>query len=521
MDLYATVLYDHVYHTLYSPVLYDTVAFHGSIPPDLLLVLVCPVHKGGSRASPRNYRPVALTSHVTKVFERIVRKTLVTHLEKNNLLPDSQHGFRSLRSTLTQLLAYWDTLLEDMEKGKGVDVVYTDFSKAFDTVETGVLLHELRQCGVRGKVGCWIASFLDSQVRQQAVVVNGRVSPLTPVLSGVPQGTVLGPILFLVHIRNIASSLSAGTSATSFADDTRVQRGVRNTTDCEDLQADLDQIYQWAESVNMKFNSSKFECLRFWADQDNAPKFQYTAPDKSLIEVKSDLRDLGVRISSNLSFHIHIENTILAGSRLVGWGLRTFRSRSRSVMLTLLKRLVQPKLDYCSQLWSPSDQSSINKLEQIQRQLVDRIRCPSLVGLNYWEKLSKLNLYSQERRRERYQIIFLWKISQGMVSGYDLNFTSGMGRRGRMIIPNTVVRAAPSCVKNARERSLGVRGAQIFNLLPENLRSTNSQHIDLFKNHLDVFLSSIPDQPTMTGLGRAAQSNSLLHQLPMFYSMTV
>ena len=116
-------------------------------------------------------------------------------------------------------------------------------------------MHELRQCGVRGKVGCWIASFLDSQVRQQAVVVNGRVSPLTPVLSGVPQGTVLGPILFLVHIRNIASSLSAGTSATSFADDTRVQRGVRNTTDCDDLQADLDQIYHWAESVNMKFNS--------------------------------------------------------------------------------------------------------------------------------------------------------------------------------------------------------------------------------------------------------------------------
>ena len=108
-----------------------------------------------------------------------------------------------------------------------------------------------------------------------------------------------------------------------------------------------------------------------------------------------------------------------------------------------------------------------------------------------------------------------------MVSGYNLKFTSGLGRRGRVIIPNTVVRAAPSCVRNARERSLGVRGAQIFNLLPENLRSTNSQHTDLFKNHMDVFLSSIPDQPTITGLGRAAQSNSLLHQLPLFYSMTV
>ena len=190
-------------------------------------------------------------------------------------------------------------------------------------------------------------------------------------------------------------------------------------------------------------------------------------------------------------------------------------------MLTLLKSLVQPKLDYCSQLWSPSDQTSINKLERIQKQLVDRIRCFRLVGLNYWEKLSDLHLYSQERRRERYQIIFLWKISQGMVSGYDLQFTSGLGRKGRTIIPNTVVRAAPSCVRQAREKSLGVRGSRIFNLLPDKLRSMNSSHIDYFKNHLDVFLSSIPDQPTVTGLGRVAETNSLLHQLPIFYNTTV
>ena len=106
-----------------------------------------------------------------------------------------------------------------------------------------------------------------------------------------------------------------------------------------------------------------------------------------------------------------------------------------------------------------------------------------------------------------------------MVSGYDLTFTSGLGRRGRFVIPKPVVKAAPSVVRNARERSLGVRGAQIFNLLPEKLRSMN---IEYFKNHLDVFLSSIPDQPTMTGLGRAAETNSLLHQLPIFYnSLTV
>ena len=112
------------------------------------------------------------------------------------------------------------------------------------------------------------------------------------------------------------------------------------------------------------------------------------------------------------AFSIHIENTVLAASKLVGWGLRTFGGRGRAVMLTLLKSLVQPKLDYCSQLWSPSDQASINKLEMVQKHLVDKIKCGKLEGLNYWDKLSNLRLYSQERRRERYQLIFLWKISQ-------------------------------------------------------------------------------------------------------------
>ena len=274
----------------------------GVIPPDLLLVLVFPVHKGGSRSSPKNYRPVALTSHLIKVFERVLRKSLVTHLEQHSLLPEGQHGFCAFRSTLTQLLTYWDTLLEEMELGKGVDVIYTDFSKAFDTVETGVLMHELRNCGVQGRVGCWLSSFLDSKSRLQAVTVDGRVSPLCPVTSGVPQGTVLGPVLFLIHIRNISSNLNEGTSASSFADDTRVQRGINSNTDCSILQQDLKTIYNWAQNVNMSFNSDKFECLRYWPDPDKAPPFQYLAPDNQHIQVKKDLRDLGVRISSNLSF---------------------------------------------------------------------------------------------------------------------------------------------------------------------------------------------------------------------------
>ena len=497
-------------------ILWQASFYQGVIPPDLLLVLISPVHKGGSRAEPAQYRPVALTSHLIKVFERVLRRALVIYLETQGLLPAEQHGFREHRSTLTQLLSHWDKVLDHLESGESVDVIYTDFSKAFDKCETNVLLHTLKECGVMGRVGMWLAAFLDPNSRKQAVGVEGRVSPLVPVLSGVPQGTVLGPVLFLVHIRGISSSLSPGTHSSSFADDTRIVRGVSSIGDCEQLQTDLQSVYHWAEEVNMEFNSSKFEWVRYTVDGNPAPTFNYLAPDSSHIEQKDTLRDLGVRLSSNLSFSLQVEKAANSASQMVGWGLRTFRGRSSFLLLTLFKSLVQPHLDYCSQLWSPSSQELINKLEQVQRSLVSRICDTRLIRCHYWAKLSALRLYSQERRRERYMIIFIWKISQELVSGYSLPFTSTLNRTGRKVVPATVPQHAASVVKQARAGSLAVKGAQLFNAMPTSIRNSDHGDVLMFKNHLDIYLQNIPDQPTVPGLVRGAQTNSLLHQVPLY-----
>ena len=173
--------------------------------------------------------------------------------------------------------------------------------------------------------------------------------------------------------------------------------------------------------------------------------------------------------------------------------------------------LVQPHLDYCSQLWSPADQEHINRIETVQRSLISKVRTSGLQGLSYWQKLQSLRLYSQERRRERYTMIFIWKVSQGLVSGYNLQFTSRSSRTGRKVIPAQVLLSASPAVRNARAASLAVKGAQLLNFLPIQLRNSEHGDILMFKNMADI-----PDEPTVAGLVRRAQTNSLLHQILMF-----
>ena len=386
-----------------------------------------------------------------------------------------------------------------------------DFSKAFDKVETGVLLHKLRDSKVVGKVGIWLGKFLDSSCRQQAVAVEGRLSGLSPVISGVPQGTVLGPILFLLHISCIAREVSSESTVSSYVDDTRVTRVITSpSSDCPSLQQDLQAVYRWAQDVNMVFNGDKFEMLRFWPGRIPKPTTGYTDPDGNIIEEKSNLRDLGVQVSSDLTFSIHIENVVCAATKMVGWVMRTFSRRSRFLMLTVWKTLIQSKLDYCSQLWSPSDQISISKLESVARSFTARVS--GLEELDYWERLKNLGMYSQERRRERYQIIFIWKLSQGLVTGYSLPFQQNE-RRGTHVTVPPMASNSPAAVRKAREASLQVKGARLFNLAPKELRNMSGVPVDMFKSGLDAWLSKIPDQPTVPGRQRAALTNSLIDQV--------
>ena len=211
------------------------------IPDILKLAYVTPIHKGGSRMNPENYRPVSLTSHIMKVFERVIKVNLTEHLGKHGLINRGQHGFVEGRSTQTQLLEHFCRVYEALEEGVRMDTVYLDFAKAFDKVDHNILMEKIVKNKIKGKLGKWIREFLKD--RKYRVVANGEMSEEQEVKSGVPQGTVLAAILFLIMIGDIDEEI-INCVVSCFTDNTRNSKKIRKQDVKKAMQEDLNKIYE-------------------------------------------------------------------------------------------------------------------------------------------------------------------------------------------------------------------------------------------------------------------------------------
>ena len=186
-----------------------------------------------------------------KVQERSLKRFLQTHLEVNGYLNNFQYGFREKRSCLAQLLSFYNSILNNIEEGSNQDCIYLDFAKAFDVVDWGILCHRMRDKGIHGNTGIWLHNFL--QERTQEILVNNTLSKPSNVTSGVPQGTVLGPLLFLILIDSLGDT-EIDALITAFADDSKVTMPIDNEEEALKLQKSLESIYEWEKANNMKFN---------------------------------------------------------------------------------------------------------------------------------------------------------------------------------------------------------------------------------------------------------------------------
>jgi len=384
-------------------VLFNLSLSTGNIPQDWRDADVVPLFKKGSRSKCENYRPVSLTSIVCKLFESIIKDEITSHLDKFELIRPSQHGFTSGRSCLSNLLDFFETVTKELDESKDMDVIYLDFSKAFDKVPHKRLVKKLRAHGITGEICRWIENWLRD--RRQRVMVGGECSQWVKVRSGVPQGSVLGPILFIIFINDIDDGIMS--KLNKFADDCKLGKSISNADDVEVLRQDLGRLSKWASEWQMEFNVDKCSVLHM--GRTNALN-TYEISSKQL-KVSQTERDLGVLVDSNMKFIEQCNSAVNSANAVLGMIKRTITCKNKNVITCLYKSLVRPKLEYCVQTWRPYLKKDIEKLEKIQRRATKMIR--ECRYFNYSDRLKYTGLTTLEARRDRGDMIECFKFLRG------------------------------------------------------------------------------------------------------------
>ena len=446
------------------------------LPRDWKDAIVSPIFKDGQRRIVSNYRPVSLTSIVVKLLEKLIRAKLLSHIDSYNLLTPEQHGFRNKHSCLTNLLIAREDWTAALDNGQSVDVIFIDFSKAFDKVSHLGLMQKLSSFGITGAIQEWIGSFLCD--RRQRVRVNGTLSEWKPVKSGVPQGTILGPLLFLLYINELPLLLKSSTLL--FADDVKIWRTIRNETDRCYLQADLDELVRWAHDWGLEVNSRKSVFMHIGHDIS----YHYTINGTSLPRVQEH-KDLGVIISHDLKTTTHCNAVASKGYRAL-WSLRrAFKCFDEDMFRILYPTYVRPHLEYCIQAASPCLIKDTKSLERVQRVGTKLVK--GLSKLPYDERLKRLNLFPLSYRRTRGDLILAFRIFN-----YDLGVNMSY-----LFAPSSTnnLRGHSKKVLKPRSNKLKVgsrfshRVVNDWNALPEQVVSAPS--VNIFKKKLDLHWKEI------------------------------
>ena len=307
----------------------------GDIPSPWLRANITPLFKKGDRTDASNYRPVSLTSICSKVLEHIIHSHIMTHFDTHSVLTDKQHGFRNKHSCETQLIMTVNDLALSLDNKSQTDMIIMDFSKAFDSVPHNRLLCKLDHYGIRHNILIWISNFLKH--REQRVVVGGESSAWTDVTSGVPQGTVLGPLLFLAFINDLPSNLSSNVRL--FADDCVVYRQIINEHDHISLQEDLHILEKWQDDWQLRFNTKKCFVMRLTHNR-NVKLYPYKL-DGRLLESTKNHPYLGVCITDNLSWTAHINNITSSAYRSLGFIKRNLYSCSKPIKQTAYSQILK------------------------------------------------------------------------------------------------------------------------------------------------------------------------------------
>ena len=353
---------------------------YGELPGQWREANVTPLFKKGSRLDPSNYRPVSLTSICCKIMEGIVRDTLMNHLISNDLISSDQHGFVRNKACVTNLLECQDVVSSMLRDGKCVDVLYTDFSKAFDKVSHKKLLIKLSAYGIRGRLLRWIESFLTD--RRQCVVLGEAESTWKSVTSSVPQGGVVSSLLFVLYINDLPDVLVNGSKL--YADDGKVfsEVGVGINT----LQIDINNADEWCKNWSMELNYQKCVIMHFGS---NNPCTIYSVGGFELRTTSAE-KDLGIIITKNGKTDQQVLAAVTRANRILGLMRKTFKYFNKKLFKIIYPVFVRPHLEFASSVWSAMTKSDLKRIESIQRRATRMVM--EVKTMDYLERLEELDL---------------------------------------------------------------------------------------------------------------------------------
>ena len=470
-DNLPPIFYKKLANSLCEPlaIMFNLFMCNGCVPSVWKQAYVTPIFKKGLSSSSENYRPISLTCIASKVFETTIRKDMLTFFEVNNVINKDQHGFLSKHSTCTNLIETINDWSLNVINGHSTRVAYIDFAKAFDTVCHSKLIFKLQQLGISGRLLGSIESFLSG--RSQKVVINGSQSKSVMLTSGVPQGSVLGPLLFIVYINDLSDIFPNNIISKYFADDAKIYTEVKSLDDIDNLQFSLDDLADWANKWQLNISIKKCFVVDVLQRQSSDRFYNNTLVDTELDCVTS-CKDLGVTVDDKLKFHEHVSSIVSEAKRKSFLIYRCFNCKTIKSLLLGYKSYVLPSLNYCSPAWSPCTVHDIILLESVQRNFTRKL--PGLKYLSYSDRLKYLNLPSLELRRLCNDLVFCYKILHNQVQGppdrYGLTLSDRTSRGHNLKL------AKQNASLDVRKNFFAARIFNIWNGLPTIVVNASSVH---------------------------------------------
>jgi hypothetical protein len=390
--------------------IFNTSINTGIFPNDFKTAIISPIHKAGCKTECNNYRPISILSSVSKIFEKLITQQLETYLEKNEILVQQQAGFRIKHCTQTSLLNITNQWFINMDKGSLNGVIFIDLVKqAFDCVDHSILLRKLYHYGIREKSFEWFQSYLSDRV--QICKVNQTLSNKRIVKCGVPQGSNLGPLLFLLYINDLPNCLSLS-AASMFADDTNISTyGTSAVEIQEHLNHDLENIHQWMLANRLTLNKEKTEYMIIGSRQKlskiiNEPEIHV---GETTIKRVSYSKTLGVVIDEHLTWQRQIENIQTKISKGIGMLRRIKKIVPKTTLIKVYNAIILPHFDYCSLVWDNCSDYLIDKLQKLQNRAA-RVITSKTYETRSCDVLKELQWQPLKERLKHKKLFFMHKI---------------------------------------------------------------------------------------------------------------